>query len=108
LPRERSGIPYLCGSSKATTGSVITGNSQRPNGLSSPAGHTTPKGPWCVPFNWRHIMLFDKDVSPRKLWSRDELKEGIQYFAALAKEDSYYLRHVKELISEMEVRNQIG
>jgi hypothetical protein len=25
LPRERSGIPYLCGSSKATTGSVITG-----------------------------------------------------------------------------------
>lgn len=59
-------------------------------------------------------MLFDKDVSPRKLsslcesWSRDELKEGIQYFAALAKEDSYYLRHVKELISEMEVRNQIG
>ena len=59
-------------------------------------------------------MLFDKDVSPKKLsllcelWSRDELKEGIQYFAALAKEDSYYLRHVKELISEMEVRDQIG
>ncbi|WP_163056778.1 hypothetical protein [Acidithiobacillus ferrooxidans] len=58
-------------------------------------------------------MIFDKDVSPKKLgtlceaWSRDELKEGIQYFAALAKEDSYYLRHVKELISEMEVRDQI-
>ncbi len=59
-------------------------------------------------------MLFDKDVSPKRLsslcesWSRDELKEGIQYFAALANEDSYYLRHVKELISEMEARDQIG
>lgn len=59
-------------------------------------------------------MLFDKDVSPKKLsllcesWSREELKEGIQYFASLAKKDSYFLRHVKELITEMEVRDQIG
>lgn len=59
-------------------------------------------------------MLFDKDISPKRLsqlcesWSREELKEGAQFFAALAKEDSYYFRHVKELISEMEVRDQIG
>lgn len=59
-------------------------------------------------------MLYDPDVSPKKLarlcesWSREELKEGIQYFAGLAKEDSYFIRHVKEIISEMEARDQIG
>ena len=40
-------------------------------------------------------------------WSRVELKEGV-FFAALAKEDSYFLRHVKEIISEMEARDQVG
>lgn len=59
-------------------------------------------------------MMYDKDVSPKKLailaesWTRDELKDGIQYFTALAKEDSYFYRHARELIEEMEVRDQLG
>ncbi len=59
-------------------------------------------------------MVFYKDISPERLsqlcesWSREELKEGAQFFAALTKKDSYYFRHVKELLSEMEVRGHLG
>lgn len=57
-------------------------------------------------------MLYDPEISPKKLaqicqsWSRQEIREGIQFFSQLANTDSFYLYHVKELISEIQVRDQ--
>ena len=59
-------------------------------------------------------MLFDIDVSPKKLarasesWTRAEILEGIRFFQTNASCDSYFLRHVKVLIEELEARGAIG
>ena len=59
-------------------------------------------------------MLFDIDVSPKKLarssesWTRAEILEGIRFFQKHAAGDSYFLRHIKVLIEELEARDAIG
>ena len=59
-------------------------------------------------------MLFDIDVSPKKLarapesWTRAEILEGIHFFQTNAGGDSDFLRHVKVLIEELEVHGAIG
>ena len=59
-------------------------------------------------------MIFDTEVSPKKLerlcesWSRQEIKEGLEYFSARAKEDSFHYRQVRVLIEELETRNSLG